>query len=128
MKTLLVDAGHSFIIQGQGIYQPLYDLLETYPNPKIALTNATPEQQITFPLTNLPYPLFSGNHQPEKTDPEYYEKLLHQFNLSPSEVVYFEHDLPSVESAKSMGITTYHYNEKVRDLEALKQFLDENLK
>ncbi|MDR2189659.1 MAG: hypothetical protein LBP53_00180 [Candidatus Peribacteria bacterium] len=127
MKTLLVDAGHSLVIQGQGIYQPLYELLETYPNPKIALTNATSQQQIDFPLTNLPYPLFSCNHQPEKTDPTYYKLLLRQFNLSPAEVVYFEHDMLSVESARVVGITTYHYDEKVRDMKALKVFLDNNL-
>lgn len=31
MKTILVDAAGTFVIEGEGIYQPLYDLLEKYP-------------------------------------------------------------------------------------------------
>lgn len=34
MKTILVDALGTFVIEGQGVYQPLFDLLETYPNKK----------------------------------------------------------------------------------------------
>jgi len=37
MKTILVDAAGTFVIAGVGIYQPLYDLLESYPNQKLIL-------------------------------------------------------------------------------------------
>jgi hypothetical protein len=48
MKTILVDAVHAFVIKDEGIFQPMYTLLETYLNPKIILTNANDEQMKTF--------------------------------------------------------------------------------
>jgi HAD superfamily hydrolase (TIGR01509 family) len=126
MKTILVDARKVLITQ-DGLYQPLYDLLETYPNPKIVLTNANPQQQEQLGLNKQPYPLFTLNHQPEKTDPKYYETILHHYNITIDEVIYFENDLSSVESARSVGIITYHYNPETKDLVALKKFLDNNL-
>jgi hypothetical protein len=48
LKTILVDAVHAFIIKEEGIFQPMYELLETYPNPKIILTNAGTEEQKKF--------------------------------------------------------------------------------
>ena len=32
MKTILVDAVDTFVIEGEGIFQPMLDLLEQYPN------------------------------------------------------------------------------------------------
>ncbi|MDR0606839.1 MAG: hypothetical protein LBG52_00415 [Candidatus Peribacteria bacterium] len=75
----------------------------------------------------LPYPLFTLNHQPEKTDPQYYKTMLRHFNLTTNDVVYFENDILSVESTKSVGITTYHYDPEMKDLESLKQFLDDQI-
>jgi len=31
MKIILVDAVDSFVIEGKGVYQPMFDLLEKYP-------------------------------------------------------------------------------------------------
>ncbi len=55
MKTILVDAVDTFVIEGVGIFQPMFDLLEKYPNRKIILTNANDWQMAEFGLTNLPY-------------------------------------------------------------------------
>lgn len=79
MKTILVDAAGTFVIEGEGIYQPLFDLLEQYPNRKIILTNATDEQKIAFGLVDLPYELFTLSHNPEKTDPQYFIQMLKHF-------------------------------------------------
>lgn len=127
MKTILVDAVNTFVIPEKGIYQPLFDLLETYPNPKIILTNADDEQVKTFGLVHLPYKLFSLKHNPDKVDPAYFTKMLEHFNLDVSDVVYFEHNAEAVESAKSISINTYHYDKDKKDIDALKQFLDRAL-
>lgn len=58
MKTILVDAVDTFVIEGKGVYQPMFKLLEEYPNRKIILTNANDEQMVPLALTNLPYELF----------------------------------------------------------------------
>ncbi len=127
MKTILVDAVDTFVIEGEGIYQPLFKLLELYPNRKIILTNANDEQIIEFGLVNLPYELFSLKHNPDKTNPIYFEKMLENFNLKTEDVIYFEHNLEAVKSAQSLGIISHHYDSDKKDMDALKSFLDKNL-
>ncbi len=127
VKTILVDAVDTFVIEGEGIYQPLHNLLEQYPNRKIILTNANDEQMVEFGLTNLPYELFTLKHNPDKTDPKYFERMLEYFKLDKDDVVYFEHNPEAVKSAQSVEITSYHYDPNKKDLGALRKFLDGNL-
>lgn len=127
MKTILVDALHGFVIKDQGVFQEMYALLESYPNPKIVLTGANDEQMKTFGLEDLPYRIFTLKHNPEKTDPQYFRIMLRELGLKSEEVVYFEHAMEAVESARSVGITTLYYDAEKKDLVELKAFLDENL-
>ena len=131
MKTILVDGAYTFTIEKDGkfeIFKDMSDLLETYPNRKIILSGANEEQVVKFGLDNLPYELFTLEHNPEKTDPKYFEILLEKFGLNISEVIYFEHNVDAVKSAESVGIKSYFYDGDKKDLESLKNFLDENLK
>ncbi|MFA6270719.1 MAG: hypothetical protein WC657_05965 [Candidatus Paceibacterota bacterium] len=128
MKTILVDAVDTFVIEGEGVYKPMFDLLEQYPNRKIVLTNANDEQMIPFSLTNLPYKLFTLKHNPDKIDPGYFEQMLKYFDLKVEDVVYFEHNSEAVKAALSLGIISYYYDAEKKDIEALKIFLDEKLK
>lgn len=127
MKTILVDAVDGLVIEGQGVFKEMYDLLETFPNKKIVLTGANDEQYKQFGLDKVPYEVFTLKHNPEKTDPKYYEILLNQFGLTKDDVVYFEHNPKAVESANSIGIKSYYYDPEKKDLVALKEFLEENL-
>lgn len=130
MKTILVDAVNCFVIEeGDSfkIFQEMYNLLETFPNKKIVLTGANEEQFKKFGLDKMPYEVFTLRHNPEKTDPKYFEIMLRHFNLNIADVVYFEHSMDAVKSAQSVGINTYYYNEDERDLVALKKFIDKNL-
>lgn len=127
MKTILVDAAGTFIVEGIGIYKPLYELLEQYPNKKIILTNANEEQQIKYGLVNLPYEMFTLKHNPDKVNPKYFETMLNHYNLTASDTIYFEHDPEAVKSAQSIGITSYHYDNTKMDMVALKEFLDKTV-
>ena len=127
MKTILADAVDAFVIEGEGIYKPLHDLLEKYSNRKIILTNANDEQMIEFGLNNMPYEVFTLKHSPDKPDPSYFKTMLAHFGLKPGSVVYFEHNPDAVKSAESVGIPSYHYDSEKKDIVALKQFLDANL-
>lgn len=127
MKTILVDAVDTLVIEGQGIFEEMHKLLETFPNRKIVLTGANDEQFKEFGLDKVPYEVFTLRHNPEKTDPKYYEKMLEHFGLSKDDVVYFEHNPEAVKSAKSVGIKSYFYDPEKKDLVALKNFLMENL-
>lgn len=130
MKTILVDAVHAFVIEvdnGFKVFKEMHDLLETFPNRKIILTGANDEQFKKFGLDKMPYEVFTLKHNPEKTDPKYYEKMLQRFNLSKDEVIYFEHDENAVKSAQSIGIKAYRYDSEKKDLSALAEFLKKNL-
>ena len=127
MKTILVDAINTFVIKGEGIFEEMRDLLEKYPNKKIILTNADDEQMQKNGLNKMPYEIFTLKHNPEKTDREYYEKMLENFGLDKDDVLYFEHNEDAVKSARSVGIRTYHYDKDKKDLKELRKFLDENL-
>jgi methionine salvage enolase-phosphatase E1 len=78
-------------------------------------------------VNNLPYELFTLKHNPNKTDPAYYTTMLAQYGLPVDDVVYFEHNKEAVKSARSVGITTHHYDREKKDVQALKVFLDEQL-
>lgn len=124
MKTILVDAVDTLVIEGQGIFKEMHDLLETYPNRKIVLTNANDEEAREFGLDKVPYKVFSLKHNPNKTDPKFFETMLAHFGLNKDDVIYFEHNPQAVESARSVGITSYHYDSEKRDLIVLKEFLN----
>lgn len=127
MKTILVDAVDAFVIKEEGIFKEMHELLEKYSNRKIVLTGANDEQMEKFGLNNMPYKVFTLKHNPEKTDPEYFKKMLEQFGLNKDDVVYFEHNSEAVKSAQSIGINSYHYDSEKKDLDSLKQFLDQNI-
>lgn len=127
MKTILVDAANTFVIKGEGKFQEMYELLEQYPNPKIILTNASQEQMPIFGIVDMPYEVFTLEHNPDKVDPVYFHTFFKETGLTTNDVIYFEHNADAVESARSVGITTYHYDKDAKDLVALKEFLDANL-
>ncbi len=130
MKTILVDAVDALVVRNEdgtfGIFQAMHVLLETFPNRKIILTGANDEQFGIFGLDKMPYEVFTLKHNPEKTDPQYYEKMLVHFRLAKDDVIYFEHNPDAVASARSIGIVCFQYDYEKRDLESLKSFLNTN--
>jgi FMN phosphatase YigB (HAD superfamily) len=130
MKTILVDAVDCFVIENGDnfkIFEDMQKMLEAFPNKKIILTGANDEQFKKFGLDKMPWAVFTLKHDPEKTNPKYYEMLLKQFGLSRDEVVYFEHNPAAVKSAASIGIVTYFYDNDKKDLALLKAFLMANV-
>jgi hypothetical protein len=53
--------------------------------------------------------------------------MLKHFNLDKTDVIYFEHDQEAVKSAESIGIKSYHYDSKRKDLTSVLNFLKSNL-
>lgn len=127
MKTILIDAIQTFVLETGEIYEPLYELLEKFDNPKIIVTNADDDEILEFGLNEMPYPVFTKKHEPNKSDPKFFKDLLEHFELDASDAVYFEHDQVAVDSASSLGIKSYHYDSEVKDMAKLKKFLNENL-
>jgi HAD superfamily hydrolase (TIGR01509 family) len=127
MKTILVDAVDCFVSPQGQIFEEMYVLLEKYPNKKIILTGANDEQFKKFGLDKMPYEVFTLKHNPEKTDPAYFDKMLEHYGLAKDEVLYFEHNPKAVESAESVGIKSYFYDNEKKDLVSLQAFLDNNI-
>jgi FMN phosphatase YigB (HAD superfamily) len=127
MKTILVDAVNTFVIKWEWINLEMQKILDKFENKKIILTNANSEEKIKFWLNNLPYELFSLEHNPNKTNSKYYKIFLEKYNLKSDDVIYFEHNLEAVKSARSIWINTFHYDKDKKDLESLEKFLINNL-
>jgi HAD superfamily hydrolase (TIGR01509 family) len=127
MKTILVDAVFTLVSEEGKLFEKMYELLESYPNKKIVLTNASHDKFAGYGLDKLSYEVFTLEHNPEKTDRTYFDQMLKHFSLKASDAVYFENNIEAVDSAKSAGITAYHYDKDKKDLIALKEFLDKNL-
>lgn len=128
MKTILVDAVFTFISPEGEIFKEMHKLLEEFPNRKIILTGADYESTNQYGLNDAPYEVFTLKHDPEKTEPKYFEMMLEHFGLKADEVIYLEHGEEAVKSAQSVGIKTYFYDAEKKDLESLKKFLVNNVK
>lgn len=128
MKTILIDAVDCFVSANGEIFKEMFSLLETYKNNRIIVTGANDEQFKKFGLDKMPYQVFTLKHDPEKTDPRYFEMLLIKFNIKKENIIYFEHNIDAVKSAQSIGINSYFYDNDKKDLIKLKEFLDKNLK
>lgn len=129
MKTILVDAVDAFVVEtenGFEIFEPMRKMLDEFPNRKIILTGANDEQYKKFGLDKMPYEVFTLKHNPEKTDPKYYEMMLKNFDLKPEDVIYFEHNPEAVKSAQSVGIKTHFWDNEKRPLRELTIFLEHN--
>ncbi|MCX6793117.1 MAG: hypothetical protein NTY12_03745 [Candidatus Falkowbacteria bacterium] len=130
MKTILVDAVFAFIIESQDgfkIFEPMRQMLDEFPNKKIILTNASDEKFEEYGLNNMPYEFFTLKHNPDKIDSEYYKKMLGHFELKADDVVYFEHSPEAVESARSVGIKTFLWDNEKRPLEEPAAFIRQNV-
>ncbi len=127
MKIILVDAINTLIIPGEGIYMPLYNLLEKYPHRKIILTGANDKEILDYSLDKAPYELFTLKHNPEKSDPNYYKILMDTLDLKVKNLIYIEHNIDAVHSAESLKIDVFHYDKDLKDIKKLKFYLDNNL-
>jgi len=131
MKTILIDAVSALIIETENgnfkIFKEMQEVLDKFPNKKIILTNADDDGFIKYGLNKAPYEIFTLKHKPEKTNPEYYKQMLNYFKLTSDDVIYFEHGEEAVISARSVGIKTYHWDNKTRPLKELHSFLEKNI-
>lgn len=125
MKTFLVDAWNTFVKE-EGVDHKLKALLDRYSNPKIIVTNANKDEKEKFGIVDMPYPVFSLSHNPNKTDSNYFKQLLVCYKLNSENIIYFEHNEDAVKSAQLIGIKTLWFK-KNENLNTLKVFLDNNI-
>jgi len=66
--------------------------------------------------------MFTLKHNPNKADGGYYEKFLEEYNLTPEQCLYIEHNKEAIEKAREVGIQTFWFDREKRDLEEVKKF------
>ena len=123
MKIILVDAWNT-LIKEKKIDNDLFKILESFSCKKIILTNASEKEKKKFGIINMPYDVFSLNHNPEKTHSKYFEILISKYDLNLNDLYYIEHNIKAYNTATLFGIKSLHYdgnNLKVRT------FLENNL-
>ena len=125
-KVILVDARNTLFVD-VALETKLQSLLDSYPNPKVVVTNAKPAKRTELGINLSPYPVFTLEHNPNKSSPEYFKRVCKEYDLRAKDFVYFEHNPEAVASAKSVGIATHRYDPEKRDIAAVKEFLDKNL-
>lgn len=125
IQYILVDAWNTLVTE-DGVNNQMLSLLNQYETRKVIVTNATEEEKIKLGIVEMPYPVFSLVHQPDKTDPIYFMRLLSYLSVTYEEVIYFDHHPKACEAAISLGIKT-HLHYKGATLEHLSTFLDKHL-
>ena len=126
MKIILVDAWNTLITEN-GIYMEMYNMLEKFDEKKIILSNANKNEQLEFGMVNLPYDFFSLEHQPNKSNPKYFKLLIKKFDYNPNSLIYFDHDIAAIDSARSIGITSCYYNSKEKNVFEIQEFIQLNI-
>lgn len=122
-KILAIDAVGCLVNLKGEINLDILNLINHYNNKKIILTNADSNERKIF-LKKVNYEVFSLNHKPEKKETEYFKKFLNKYKFNAKDIIYFEHNIDAVKSARSNDIITHHYD---GNLKKLKKFLDKNL-
>ena len=122
-KVILVDAYYCLFTEN-GIDKEMQEILDSFPNRKIVLTNADDEQMKKFGINTSPYEVFTLKHKPNKTDGGYYKKMLDHFHLKPSDCIYIEHNKDAITQAEKVEIKSFRYE---NDLELLEEFIKENV-
>ncbi len=117
IKYILVDAIKCLINDKDKLNQKLHELLQRYRIKKIIVTND--KKRVEEVLQNFnteetlkniedrlgkPYDIIGFDKNPSKDNPEFFKKLLNNYNLKPEEVIYFDHKKDNLESAKKAGI------------------------
>ena len=125
VETILVDAVFCLIHKGDeglSLNTELCDFLEAQNKQIIVVTNAKDSVllEIKKLLEHTKFVVFSLQFNPEKTDPEYYKKLIQMYSLDLSKTIYIDHSLDNIAASTQCGIETYQYVDNQETIDFLK--------
>ena len=123
VKAILVDAIECLINKDKKLNGELAEVLHQY-NLKIIVATNAEKEEIKSILNNYGFHVFTLNKSPSKEKPEYFKKLLDEYNLDPKEVIYFDHKKENIISANKAGILKA---ELYKDNKKIKEFINDNL-
>lgn len=114
IKIILVDAVRGIINSNEAydtdtwsLNLELAEYLKTLPQRTIIVTNAAGDnlELIKTLLKDYPFEVVSYENNPNKSDSEYFTKLLATRNSQPETILYFDHKQANLNSATQAGIT-----------------------
>jgi valyl-tRNA synthetase len=112
-KTILVDAVGTLInsneskdIESYSLNNVLAEYLSRLANKIIVVTNATDESlsAIDELLRDYKFEIYTLHKNPDKSESEYFEKLISNFNLKSKNIIYIDHKDKNVNAAVKAGI------------------------
>ena len=122
-KIILVDGMHCLYDKDFRIDKELLELIDSFNTWNMLVVNSFRERGYSL-VDKSNWASFSLEKEGIKKDnPEYFKRLLKDRSLTPEEVMYFDHDKKSVETAKKLGIISKHYT----DTRSMKKFISDNL-
>jgi alanyl-tRNA synthetase len=122
-RLILVDGMYCLYDENFNLNKKLLDLINSFNSHNILVTNKFREKGYRL-VKDTNWKAFSLEEKGiKKDDPEYFNSLLKIFNLVPEEVMYFDHDKKSVETAEKLGILSKQYI----DIKSIKKFIEDNL-
>jgi HAD superfamily hydrolase (TIGR01509 family) len=128
-RLILVDGMHCLYDKNFKINKRLLEFVNSFNTHSVLVTNGFREKGLNLIKKNsldqdTNWGAFSLEEDGIKKDnPEYFKVLLKRFNLSPEEIIYFDHNKKNVETAKKLGILSKHYT----TIESIKNFIKDNL-
>ncbi len=122
-KAILIDAVNCLLSKDDwALNKELTEIL-TKSGKKIIVVSNTQNENIDEILEQTPFEFFTQYRNPEKSNSQYFKKLLEEYHLKPEEVIYLDHKPENVKSAQSIGITAKQYKSN-RDAQ---EFIEANL-
>ncbi len=126
---ILVDAIHCLIDKEKGVNIELADFLRSLRDNSavriIIVTNA-PKEEIKEKIKPYNFEIFTLEKDPDKTNPEYFKKMIQRYNWIDSEkrIIYFDHSKENIESAKKAGINLVKWYKNDAEI---KKWINENI-
>ncbi|PIN93555.1 hypothetical protein COU54_02650 [Candidatus Pacearchaeota archaeon CG10_big_fil_rev_8_21_14_0_10_31_24] len=123
-KTILVDGMGTIYNEEFQPNEKLLTILNSFTNSKILVVNKFREKGSQALGKNISNSFSLEEQGINKNDPEYFKLLMEKFDISPENLIYFEHNSENVETASKLGIKSIHYTGNNNEI---KLFLESNL-
>ena len=121
--TILVDGMFCLYDKEFKINQELLDIINNFGTWNILVVNGFKEKGYSLVDSSNWAPFSLEEEGIKKDKPEYFKRLLNQYQLTPEEVIYFDHDKNNVKVAKSIGIISKQFT----NIKSIKEFIEENI-
>ncbi len=123
-RILLVDGMHCLYDKDFKINTKLLDALQKFDAKKILVVNGYREKAEEL-LKDYNYEIFSLDGKIMKNNKRFFEKLFEKYKFDKGDILYFDHDEASIETAEEFGIkNALLYDGKVKKVE---KFVKNNL-